>query len=295
MPSTANSWRLIGRRVGEGGATAGGSDVLTVQQLLAAAGSTEPALVGGSWGPASKRALTAFQKAHRLPEQNFVEPDDRCLYELADAAKILVPLPNLLGISGVKTLHNWFREEKIQYQQGAQSGGGNRALYAFDWNGCRDYAIQRINQAWRTGPVQMDCTTYVNCMLSVFLHGNLHSAPYEASCAAYGNISNNHMARERYKMPLVMRKSTKNGVAKEENYFKEAEDIAAAAVSSAMYVIEVGGGAGGGVTHMALLYGGETYECTTGQSGPACINRPLAEFVKAKHGKILYLFGPMVG
>jgi hypothetical protein len=294
MPSTASTWRLISSRVGEKGITAG-PDVTTVQQLLVAAGNPDPNILGGGWGGHSKTALLAFQNAHRLTEQNFVEPDDGCLYALAEAANILVPMPNLLGMSGVTSLHQWFRDNNIQYQKGAESGGGNRALYGFDWAGCIDYAIQRIDRSWRAGPVKMDCTTYVNCMISVFVHGNIHASPYAADCSAYGDTSNIHMARERYHMPLVMRPHTKDGVTTKENYFKEVDDIAAAAIANGLYAIEVGGGSAGGVSHMALLYNQQTYECTTGQSGSACITRKLEDFVGNKKGKIFYVFGPLVG
>lgn len=295
MHVTANTWRVISSRVGEKGASTG-TDVLAVQQLLEAAGSTEPNLVGGAWGNHSKNALLAFQKAHGLPERNYVDPDDRCLFELADAANILVPMPNLLGISGVKTLHYWFIDQKTQYQQGAQNGGGNRALYGFDWAGCgADYAIQRINMAWRAGPVKMDCTTYANCMLGIFVSGNIQSSPYAADCSPYGDTSNTHMARERYHMPLVMRSVTKDGVTTKVNYFKDADDIAAATIQNGMYALEVGGGAGGGVTHMALLYNGIVYECTTHQPVSACTDSPLSSFVKRMKGAILYVFGPLVG
>lgn len=217
MPSTSNTWKLLGGRVGEQGATAG-ADVHAGQELLVAAGTNEPNVLGGAWGKHRKNALRAFQRAHHLPERNYVDPSDECLFALAEAAQILVPMPNKLGISGVKILHQWFVDNKIGYQKGAESGGGNRPLYVDD---CADYAIQRINMAWRAGPVLMDCTTYVNCMLSVFLHGNVHSSPYSASCAAYGDTSNNHMARERYGLLLVSRPVTTGGVTKKENYFRE--------------------------------------------------------------------------
>jgi hypothetical protein len=103
------------------------------------------------------------------------------------------------------------------------------------------------------------------------------------------------MARERYHMPLVMRTVTKDGVAKSENYFKTADDIADATIQGGMYALEKGGGPGGGVTHMALLYNGTVYECTTNQPVSACISSPLSSFVSRMHGAILYLFGPLVG
>jgi hypothetical protein len=294
MPYTASTWRLIGGRVGEKGQTLG-SDVTTVQQLLVAAGNQDPDILGGGWGGHSRDALLSFQQDHHLPEQNYVERDDLCLFELADAAQILVPMPNQLAMSGVMWLHQWFVDNNTQYQEGADTGGGNRALWGFDWAGCGTHAIQRINMAWRAGPVKMDCTTYVNCMLAVFLKGNLHGSPYAADCSNYGNKSNNHVARERYLMPLVSRPVTKDGVTTKVNYFKQADDIAAATIKDGLYQIEIGGRAGGGVTHMALLYNQKTYECTTHQSGSACISRDLKAFVGHSGGAIFYLFGPLVG
>lgn len=288
----AATWKLIKQKVGEGGVTAAGPDVRTVQELLVAAGTTEPNVLGGSWGGHSKNALLAFQKENTLPERNYVEPNDECLFALAEAAEIVVPLPKTPGITGIKTLHQWFVDNDVGYQSGAEDGGGNRALYGLDFDGCTEYGIQRINRAWRAGPVLMDCTTYVNAMLGVFVHGHLHSPPYDADCSAYGNTANTHLARERYSLPLVYRPVTKDKVTKRENYFKLAADIAAATSKSNLYVIEVGGGAGGGVSHMALLYDGQVYECTTGQVGSACISRSLEDFVKAKPSKIFYVFGP---
>ena len=45
---------------------------------------------------------------------------------------------------------------------------------------------------------------------------------------------------------------------------------------------------------MALLYDQKTYECTTGQSGSACISRDLKDFVGHRNA-IFYLFGPLAG
>ncbi len=131
-------------------------------------------------------------------------------------------------------------------------------------------------------------------MLGVYLKGNLHTSPYDADCSKYGDTSNNHIARDRYHMPLVIRPHTKNGVTTKENYFKEADDIAAATITGNLYAIEIGGGHAGGVTHMALLYDQKTYECTTGQSGSACISRDLKDFVGHRNA-IFYLFGPLAG
>lgn len=218
---TAATWKLISTRVGEGGVMTGGPDVRAVQELLVAAGTTEPNVVGGSWGIHTKNALLAFQKQHQLPERNYVEPNDECLFALAEAAQVLAPMPNKLAMSGVKILHQWFVDNKIGYQEGAQHGGGNRALWGLDFDDCTDYAIQRIDKAWRRGPILMDCTTYVNCMLGVFLHGNLHSLPYRADCHSDNpTAANVHLGCAHYGMQRIDRPVMKGGVTKNEKLFR---------------------------------------------------------------------------
>ena len=58
-----------------------------------------------------------------------------------------------------------------------------------------------------------------------------------------------------------------------------------------MFVIECAHAGKGNVTHMALLYKSQVYECTTTGKG-ACIDRGLDQFMANKSGKIFYLFGP---
>lgn len=78
------------------------------------------------------------------------------------------------------------------------------------------------------------------------------------------------------------------------NYFKTADEITAATGNYAqkLFVLEVGGGAAGGVSHMALFSNGDVYECTNHQPAASCLKRSLAEFMSNKKGKIIYLFGP---
>jgi hypothetical protein len=287
------TWAFIENRVGEKGAKHG-PDVRALQQLLVAAGTTEPNVLGGGWGEHTRKALNAFQDAHTLPIQNFVEPDDDCLFQLADEAEILIPMPNKLGITGVKLLQQWFVDNQIDYEPGAQNGLGTRAFYGLDFKDKMDYAVQRDAGAFRAGPVLMNCTTYVNMMVSVFIHGNVHTTPYDADCSDYGATSNNHIARNRYKMPLLSRTVGSGDKTKNENYFRP-DDIDEGTESARLYVIEVAGGSQGGVSHMALLYDGQVYECTTGQSGSACISRTLEQFLENKKKKIFYIFGPQAG
>jgi hypothetical protein len=124
--------------------------------------------------------------------------------------------------------------------------------------------------------------------------GNAHGTPYDASCMAYGDLGNNHCARERYGFPLVYRQEGQFPAEKKLNYFKTADQIVEATRNymGKLFVLEVGGGPLGGVSHMALYFNGDVYECTTHQVGSACIKRNIAVFMANKAGKIIYLFGP---
>jgi hypothetical protein len=298
--------QLISTRVGEGGAKSGNS-VRRVQELLVAAGEALPKFgADGGWGDEAETALASFLKKNHKPTRKYVAADDELLLLMAAEADILVQLPGVGGSTGVKALHRTFCSMNTKYNDGAQHGAGNRALYGVE--GESQWAIQTFwdDAAKRTtirkGPVEMDCTTYVNLMLSVYLFGNAHNNKYEASCKDYGWGSNKHCARDRYGLPLVERVDTSGGKSMTVRYFRSAEEIKAATKSNpaSFYVLEVAGTGWdkekkekvyGVVTHMAFLLESEVYECTTNQVGCACIKRSLDDFMATKGG-IIYLFGP---
>jgi len=270
------------------------NDAKVVQQLLIAAGEVIPGGADGDWGNNSAKALEKFQKLQLsagAKVQAWVDPGDLVLLLMAWKAGILIPLPRKAGIEGVLAMHDWFVKNNIKYNAGAEKGAGNRAVYGVHED--TRYAVQTTSLQYQAGPVEMDCTTYVNLMLSIYASGHCHSAPYDASCP-FGGVSANHCARDRYSMPLITRKladATTNGHV---NYFENAEQITAAvaAESTKLYAIEVGLSGTGSVKHMALLTDGMVYECTTGQSGSACVSRSVGDFCAGKTGKIFYLFGP---
>jgi len=302
---------LINGRVGEGGAKVG-PDVKRLQQLLVANGvDLGPAGADGHWGQKTSAALTAYQKECKVKglasagekpkpdpavvEQAWVNPKDPILGHLARAASLIIPLPGKRGIDGVVQMHQWFVDNGITYQKGAEKGKGTRATFGLD--GHDDLAIQTTGEVLKRGPVQMDCTTYVNLMLGVFARGDLHGAPYDAS-TPYGWENPKHMARDRYMFPLLTRDTAS---ARNLHYFDDPDDILGATTSGNLYVMELAGTVTnpktnvkmhGAVTHMALLFEGDTYECTTGQPGSACISRGLKQFFNAANGRIVYLFGP---
>jgi hypothetical protein len=264
-------------------------DVWTVQQLLRAAGQTVG--VDGGWGGNTADGLQAFRTRQVTPGLRApaaLKPNDELLLAMAEKADLLVPLSGFSGISGVRDTHQWFKQKKTRYNEGAQFGRGDRALWGVHGDAC--FVVQTIKGGFSAGPVEMDCTIYVNLMASIYLRGDAHGGSYVADCSAFGGITERHLARERYGFPLVRR--TVGG--KSVNYFATALEIAEATKTApaSLYVLEVGGGRQGGVSHMALLSGFTVYECTTGQAGSSCIDRSLEDFMASKTGKIIYLFGP---
>lgn len=282
--------KLLSRRVGEGGVKHG-SDVKNLQDLLLAAGQPVEGGADGDWGDKTKNALEAYQKkCNRLSisVRPYVEPEDLVLMCMAGDANILVPLFGGQRTLGCSKLQQWFENKRIKYNAGAERGEGNRAIYGVE--GWTQYAVQTTDGRFKRGPVEMDCTTYVNLMLSVFLQGHAHSSPYDASCKDFGGTSAQHCARDRYNFPLVRR--VEDG--KTYNFFKTAEQIKQATRlhHDKLFVMEVGRGSAGAVKHMSLLYNDVAYECTTGQPQHACVGRSLETFMENKSDAIIYLFGP---
>lgn len=282
--------RLIGGTVGAKGANRW-ADVRKLQDLLIAAGIPVKGGADGHWGDGTRTALgQAFEMlpAGTAPVKDLVAPGDYLPLYLAWKAGILIPLPRKAGIAGVLALHDRFVADGVRYNPGADKGGGNRGVWGV--HDCLDYAVQTTEERFRAGPIQMDCTTYLNLMLSVYASGHCHNEPYAASCKNFGALSTTHCARDRYGMALVTRKAGTT----EARHFEGAAQIADAVGTRTdkLFAIEVGAKGTGFVSHMALLYDGMVYECTTGQTGSACIVRPLAEFCSNKAAKILYLFGP---
>jgi hypothetical protein len=272
MPAT---FEFISRTVGDKNsvgvkATNRRSDVKALQQLLMAAGETVEGGDDGGWGQKTGDALESFQRKHArqgLTPKRFVEPGDYVLLLLAWRANILVPMPGHAGMAGVLAMHKWFVDNLIKYNSGAENGAGNRVTYGLE--GDTRYGVQRTSAKWLKGPVEMDCTTYVNLMLAIYGSGHIHSAPYDGLCP-FGGTSATHCGRDRYQLPLIRRSVTdKAGKASPVNYFATAEQITAATQSdpSGLYVIEVALGGSGYVKHMGLLHNGTVYECTT--SNPA--------------------------
>ena len=255
------------------------ADVKALQQLLVAAGETIKGGDSGKWDNNTAAALQSFQMSMQkqypnltasVPIRPNVEPTDYVLLMMAWEGNMLIPLPYKRSWNGVRELHEWFVKNEIKYNTGADKGGGNRANYGVDKR--FDYAVQTTNIKFARGPVQMDCTTYVNLMLSIYLFGDAHNARYDADCSKFGGDSEFRCARDRYGYVRVNRSEKHRKDEKELGYFTKAEQIITATQDdpNRLYVLEVGSVRDlkgknkegeevtvmhvGGVTHMALLY-----------------------------------------
>jgi peptidoglycan hydrolase-like protein with peptidoglycan-binding domain len=290
----AGTKRFIGESVGVGGKNRDG-DVRVLQKLLISAGEFVKGGVDGDWGDGTLSAVQSFLKAQTPPgDKTLIEPGDEILLKIADKAKIIIPLSGGRGVAGIDALQKWFADNDINYQAGAENGSGNRCIYGVE--GHTGYAVQTEAQDFRKGPVQMDCTTYANLMLSVYLYGNAHNAAYDGDCGRVGGVSSFHCARDRYGFPIIRRKD-KDKAGKEVSVidFRTADQILAATAQNGagLYALEPAVLGSGFVKHLALLHGTTVYECSNATT-PNCIKHPLTEFMDRcrRNGRFCYLFGP---
>jgi len=281
------------------------ADVKSVQQLLNAAGFSCGKDREGKWGKDSQAALSMYIKAKskgrfaRLVRkfQLHVEPGDPLLLLMAYDAKVLIPLPGKAGEKGFAELHDWLSKAGISYQKGAEKGEGNRAIWGlFD---STNFAIQTCGKFLdlKKGPPQLDCTTYANLMLSVYFEGNCHKT-YKAALAATGGGSEKteHIGRDRYDMDLI-ESDEKSKSGEPLNYLSGLDEIRRKTepYPTKIHHIEIAGTKRvkgrkvyGFITHMALLYNGMVYECSSLLDG--CVKRTLQTFMADKESKVIYLF-----
>ena len=282
----AATWNLLSKAVGPGLQKPNSNNVKTLQQLLRAAG-YDTGADSGTWDDRTTRALLQFRDVH-FPGSYPLEvaPDSDDLLILVRLAQIEIALPGATGINGVQRMHDWFVKSGTKYNENPEklaTSLGNRAIYGMQ--GHTESAIQWINRAWRRGPVEMDCTTYVNLMLGIFCVGNAHQAPYDADCGMFGANSKVHCARDRYNFKEISATFGKETRA----YVRTADEMTAVAKENTLYGLEVATSKNS-VVHMALLYNGcvmecrpEVKECTPDSD---CIKSPIVDFVRRMGGRI---------
>jgi peptidoglycan hydrolase-like protein with peptidoglycan-binding domain len=297
--ATSGTLRIIQETVGTKGRNRD-EDVRSIQQLLSAAG--QSVKVDGKWGDKSQAALIQFQK-HRLTTapgstfskgvQDVLTAGSPVLTLLVYEAGLLLPVIGESGITGLRKMHDWLVANKVQYQKGAEEGDGDRTIWGLFGESQLGLQTAGPERAF-VGPILLDCTTYVNMMLAIYHEGNLHGS-YKASVKATGGGSSKteHLGKSRWGYELLYYPSSPNN----RNYHKTIDEIRASTESrpDSLFQLEVGrtyNGVPGFIRHMALMFGGTVYECTTKPIlfGSACISRPLQEFMANKSDAIIYLF-----
>jgi hypothetical protein len=170
---------IITSRVGDGGQTRG-LEVKRIQQLLRLAGS-DPGPITGEWTTATKRAWLDFQAdCDWGPVNPYIDQEDPYmrLFMLAYAAGVLIELPNnLRSTSAVLSFVETCRDEKIPY--------GFRTVWGFE--NYPNYAVVTLHSHRADvefpprNPRLLNCSSFVNLMLSIWVQGNIHQPPYERS------------------------------------------------------------------------------------------------------------------
>jgi len=279
------------------------SDVLTVQCLLIAAGIPVEGGSDGLWGGNTATALAKFQEKWSddvgqefgLPKAGkekltLLQPDDDWLLRMAAAAQILIPMPAQKDITGLNALHEWFRKKNLKYEPKVEyTGSQSRSFWAVKARPNLAVQLQLATpHLVNAGPVRINCTTYANMMLSVFLFGSLANACYKPAVGNIGAISAEHLSKSRYGFSLIMRETEKDGTKTEVNYFATSDQICEKAADGKLYSMEIGSGPRGGVGHHALLYGDSVYQSY--DSVPSAVDSSLGDFMR-RTTPCVYLFG----
>lgn len=298
---------IISRRIGDGGVKLH-DDVRRVNELLRLAGY----LKGSSptmdrvWTDATAKALlplielmrrmngpgdAAYGKSYTGA---FLDPvlHKSLLYFLASEAGVLINLPHRKkGKEAITEFFDYCRKKNIPYRWKAV----NRMVWGLD--GFAHVGIATCNDKFFPGgdSVGLNCTSFANLMLSIWIWGNAHQQPYDASqmVGGYDPLS------DRFNMHAVHHGIIHEGFVwfeKDKDYksVRQAYDAITAAVHpDRLYFVASCEKQSALSTHDMVLFNGEVYQCNE-HVHPAVYKTPLLDHLKkmANAGRILYLAGP---
>lgn len=286
------TFKIINSRVGEGGQTRG-IEVKRIQQLLTLAG-CDPGPVTGEWNPATKKAWMDFQASLNWgPVKPCIEREDPYfrLFTLAYTAGVLLDLPNnLRSKSAALALYQTCRERNIPYGWADNGGhvynGGTRSVWGFEGN--PGYAVAARGRSTETAefdlcvPFTLNCTAFANLMLSVWMQGNAHSAPYDFSQQVGGF---NPLA-----LRYGMREAPGFYVLNPPGLYKDLKTIESVVEPGRIYYLGSADNRGF-IFHDMILIDGLVYECNTYQT-PAVFTTPLSKKIRQLGGHFFTLYGP---
>ena len=308
-------FEFIDGTVGEGGRNIY-SDVWTVQRLLYAAGVYPQSAVDGIFtrGGATAKALLSFQQKWNdalgvefdLPAANkrtpltLLQPDDDWLLRMAASAQILIPMPGIRDFVGISQLHDWLKSKGFKYEPAADSlGEPSRSFWPI--HGRPNLAIQlqrglKLHQI-NPGPIQINCTSYANMMLAVYLCGNLYHPGYCPYALDIGAGSKKHLA-QRYQFQIMPRKAKDGTPAVDKDgkpirYFTSPEQIVAVVDDWEIYSMEIGSRANHGTGHHTIVHNKKVYESKDNKENPsATVTDDLDTYFKnlVPYSRWVYLF-----
>ena len=279
----AATFQIINRRIGEGGLKSG-NDVLRLQQLLKL--NNHRVHCTGQWSQETSQALLRFQESLMTPTQAlfmcdglplpgsclsepraYVLPDDTFLVHLALGAGVLLPLAaGRRGAPAFQKVHS-ICEDRVTFDVSPA-----RAVY-----GLKHYpgwAVTPLSDTFSVKePLALNCTLYVNLMLSVWAQGNAHGQPFDGNVQDSGG--SDHFARDRYHDPLV-------------GEFRSIKELPKATDKYPGYLFCLE--AGDSVSHMALLYKGNVYECNMRYLHLGCYSSSLEDWYSDRYK--VWLSGP---
>jgi hypothetical protein len=282
------TFSIINHRVGKGGAHAG-PDVKRVKQLLRLAGynghhkrpRVNPKHM--TWDRPTQEALIDFrtnqlpppQIAEALgsvdqPDEPFLDPHSPVLFDLALKAGVLIRLaPGVRAEHAFKGVHRWCEEncKGFSMEHVVWPLKYSPAYAIVTTEGDRNHHFFDMEE-----PRALNCTLYVNLMMSVWLQGHVSDRPYSADVSKSGN--DHHLAHERYKYPLSKSRKT-------------LDEVKAATKNDrfSLFCLEPGEN----VSHMALLLNGQVFECSPSHT-PNCRHTSLDSWMQNRRN--VWVSGP---
>jgi len=232
----------------------------------------------GKWGlePAKSdttKALHTFQKTAGLPITDQVAPNDATVLGLADAADILIELSLRDGINGIRDFNDEVSD--VQYEPGADGNGPCAQCSFWALQGTTNLIVQMqtLHNDIQPGPLYLNCTTYANLALSIYMHGNVTNNQFNADLKCIGDCGEHLAVRYGF---AIMDRSDVDGT----SVFRTADDIESYAKPDRLYSIECAHALKGAVGHEAIMYNGTVYHSWPMRQNPTVLEQSINEFVQ---------------
>lgn len=289
----AATFPIISKRVEEN-ASKSSPDAKRIQQLLVRTGHHSKSACDGIWNEKSIDGWVAYQKSKGWTPKKHVDamdPEDRLAWLALDANVIMWIPEGLRSLSAVKSFTEICIGFGIPYGW-KDHGGGTKMAWGFDQ---REWAVIFTRPGGRKTaefdvdspePRALNCCSFANLLLSLWMRGDVHGVPYDSS----QNVGGERMqVGERFGLPEVMNRSG-------EKVFDNLDEIKSVLVRDRIYHLALCRDAKGTFTkHDTILINGEVYQANVPSASPnagAVYVQSLDRQWKKMSVKRARLFGP---